>query len=230
MNNLKISDMADYEKPVEKMLQYGAASLSDSELLAIILRTGTSDISVINLSQMILNNHSVHKGLRGINYQDVNMLMKIPGIGKVKATQIQAISEISKRMASESAREYVKLDNAESVANLFMEECRYLQKERVYALFLNTSNSLLHKMQISEGSVDRSIVSGREVFKEALRYDATHIVLIHNHPSGDATPSDADILITKKLVDLGLELGIPIVDHLIIGDGVYTSLKENNLL
>ena len=230
MNNLKISDMADNEKPVEKMLQFGTSSLSDAELLAIILRTGTNDISVINLAQKILNNHPVHKGLRGLNYQDVRMLMEIPGVGKVKATQIQAIAEISKRMSTEAARENVRFDNPESIADYFMEECRYLQKERVYALFLNSANSLLYKIQISEGSVDRSIVSSREVFKEALRHDATKIVIIHNHPSGDSTPSDMDILLTKNLYDLGNKLGIPLVDHVIIGDGEYTSLRENRLM
>ena len=230
MYNLKISDMAENEKPVEKLMQSGPSVLSDAELLAIILRTGTNDISVINLAQSILNNHPVHKGLKGLNYQDVNMLMKIPGVGKVKATQILAITEISKRMSSEAAREHIRFDNADSVADYFMEECRYLQKERVYALFLNSANSLLHKHLISEGSVNRSIVSAREVFKEALHFDATHIVIIHNHPSGDVTPSDMDIMITKELYDLGEHMGIPIVDHIIIGDGIYTSLRELNLL
>ncbi|MBO4591664.1 MAG: DNA repair protein RadC [Eubacterium sp.] len=230
MNNLRIVDMAENEKPVEKLMQYGAEVLSDAELLAIILRIGTNDISVINLAQKVLNNHPVHKGLRGLNYQDIKMLTEIPGVGKVKASQIKAVAEISKRMSTEVAKENVRFDNAYSIADYFMEECRYLQKERVYALFLNTANSLLYKLQLSEGSVDRSIVSPRELFKEALRHDATQVVIIHNHPSGDATPSDIDIMLTKNIYDMGIQLGIPLIDHIIIGDGVYTSLREQNLM
>lgn len=229
-NNLKIADMAEHEKPVEKLLRLGAEYLSDAELLAIILRTGDRDKSVLDLSQQILNSHPIYKGLNGLNYRHVNDLMSISGVGKVKASQILALNEISRRMSTERHYEKIKLDNPESVANYFMEKTRYLTKERVVALFESNSNECIHEVLISVGSLDRAMLPAREIFKEALMANAASIILMHNHPSGNPEPSDIDIIYTKKLKKQGEEMGIPILDHIIIGDGVYYSMKEKEII
>ena len=220
MQSLKIRDMAEHEKPVEKLLSYGAEMLSDAELLAIILRTGTSNMSVIELSQLILNAHPIYKGLSGLNYRYANDLMDIPGVGKVKACQILALNEISRRMATERTSPELTLSSSESVANYFMEQVRYQTKERVYALFCSSSCGLIHKVMITN----------RELFKEALKANAASIVLIHNHPSGNPEPSNVDLVITKRIKKMGDDMGIPLLDHIIIGDGVYYSMHEKGLL
>ena len=230
MKYSKMSDMAKHERPIEKLLAMGPGSLSDAELLAIILRTGSKDMNVVELSQYILNAHPIHKGLRGLNYRHVSDLKEIGGMGDVKAASIIALTEISRRISSEKAREEVSFDSPESIADYFMEEVRYLTKERVYALFMNSNNVTFHKVLLSEGSIDRSILTPRELFVEALKANAVKIVLLHNHPSGNPVPSKADIVLTKRISLLGEEIGIELVDHIIIGDGRYTSLKESGEL
>ncbi len=228
-NNLRIADMAEHEKPVEKLLKHGAEYLSDAELLAIILRTGDRDKSVLSLAQQILNSHPVYKGLNGLNYRHINDLMSISGVGKVKACQIMALNEISHRMSTERHEEKLTLSSSESVAEYFMEKTRYLTKERVYVLFESSSSECIHEVLLSEGSLDRALLSPRELFKEALKVNAASIILMHNHPSGDPEPSDIDIQNTIKLYKLGNEIGIPILDHIIIGDGIYFSMKDHDL-
>ena len=230
MNKNKIKDMAEHEKPVEKLLIHGPHVLSDAELLAIILRTGSSEQSVIELSQIILNDHPIYKGLSGLNYRYLNELIQIPGVGKVKASQIIALTEISKRIASERTEKALSLNSPSSVADFFMEEVRYQTKERVYALFNTTSNNIIKKVLLSEGSIDRCILSTRELFKEALRADAANIVIIHNHPSGDPSPSVEDVTVTKQIKALGDEMHIPLLDHIIIGNGTYYSMNEEGLI
>jgi DNA repair protein RadC len=230
MNNLRIKDMAKSEKPIEKMIEHGAEILSDAELLAIILRSGTSEMSVLNLSQLILNSHPVHKGLSGLNYRHINDLTEIPGVGKVKACQIIALTEISRRMSSEVFKDKICFESSETVADYFMEQLKYLTRERVYAVFTSTSGEMIYKIKLSEGSINRSIMSASELFKEALKVNATGIILVHNHPSGDPSPSEMDIQISQKIKKLGQELGIPLIDHVIIGKGTYFSLAGKGLI
>lgn len=230
MNKLKIKEMAEYEKPIEKLLENGAEKLSDAELLAIILRSGSRDMSVIEMSQYILNDHPIHKGLHGLNYRNIRELTEIPGVGKVKACQIVALTEISRRMSERANKDKLCFDSSDTVASYFMEQVRYLTKERVYALFTNTHNDYIHKVLLSEGSLDRSILTPRELFIEALNADAASIILIHNHPSGSPDPSDMDIIITKKIASLGKDIGIRLLDHVIIGDGTYISMAAQNLI
>lgn len=230
MYNNRIADMADYEKPIEKLFNEGADKLSDAELLAIVLRTGNRNQSVISLSQLILDSHPVYKGLAGLNHRHVNEFMELHGVGRVKAAQLVAITEISKRISSVKAREKLTFSSVDSVADYFMEDMRYLGKERVYALLLANDNSMLHKILISEGSVDRCILTPRELFIEALRYNASNIIILHNHPSGNPEPSTADILLTERINNLGKELGIYLNDHIIIGDGIYYSMLEQGLI
>ena len=230
MNNLRIADMAESEKPVEKLLSTGTETISDAELLAIILRTGNDEISAISLAQQILNSHPIYKGLGGLNHRNPKELMDIRGVGKVKAAQILALTEISKRIASAERKDNVSFDSPFSVADYFMEEVRYLEKERVYVLFMTTDNSPFHKIKLSEGSIDRSIMDTRELYKEAVKYNAKSIILLHNHPSGNPQPSDADIIITKKIQEFGKMVEIPLLDHIIIGDAEYYSFKEHDHL
>lgn len=230
MENLRVVDMADDEKPVEKALLYGIDHLSDAELLAIIIKCGTKEKSAIQLAQMILNKDPVYKGLQGLNYLSLTDLTSIPGIGKMKAAQIMAITEISRRMSRNSFKESLKLNDPKSIADYYMEKVRYLTREKVFVLYLSSSLNLLYEEQISEGTIDRSLVSAREVFKKAIKINASCIILIHNHPSGDPTPSEADLIITKKMVKTGEMLGIKVVDHIIIGDKKYFSIAERGYI
>ena len=230
MNYLKISDMASEEKPVEKMIQNGPEVMSDAELLSIILRTGTRDMNVITLSQMILNNHPTYKGLAGLNYRRFEELVNISGVGKVKACQILALTEISKRISTTNAKKKMIFDSSDSVADYFMEQMRYLQKERVYALFMSADLNCFYKVLISEGVIDRSLIEPREIFKEALLRNAKSIILSHNHPSGNPQPSDMDIAITQRIARLGEEMSLKLLDHIIIGDGYYYSMLEKGII
>jgi DNA repair protein RadC len=228
--NLPIREMAESQKPCEKAIEEGMESLSDAELLALILRCGTNDLNVINLAQLILNSHPVYKGLNGLNYLNMTELTKISGIGKVKACQIMALAEVSRRMAREAFKPSLTLGTPEAIADYFMETCRYLTKERIYALFFSAANTFLGKTLLSEGTVNRSMLSPRELFIEALRYDAVGIVLLHNHPSGNPEPSEPDIVFSRRIKELGEELGIFLLDHVILGDKCYCSLSERGLL
>ncbi len=230
MENLRVVDMADDEKPVEKALMYGVASLSDAELLAIIIKCGTKEHSAIQLAQMILNKDPVYKGLQGLNYLSLDDLTSISGIKKMKAAQIMAVTEISRRMSRNSFKDKLKLNDPKSIADYYMEKVRYLTREKVFVLYLSSSLNLLYEEQLSEGTIDRSLVSAGEVFKKALKINATCLILLHNHPSGDPTPSEADISITRKLIKSGEMLGIKVVDHIIIGDKKYFSIAERGYI
>ena len=230
MTHFKISDMAEQSKPCEKALQFGIRSLSDSELLAVILRSGVPGANAIHLSEQILSLHPVYKGLMGLNYLTADELRTLPGVGNVKAVQILAVSELSRRISREETREEVRLNDPGSIADYFREEVRYLQKERVYALFFNTAGVLLRESMISEGTVDRSLASPREIYREALRVGATGLVVLHNHPSGDVEPSSMDLEMTRQIRSAGEIIGIRLLDHIIIGGSTYVSFSERGLL
>ncbi|MBQ8949977.1 MAG: DNA repair protein RadC [Eubacterium sp.] len=230
MNSLRIKDMADSEKPVEKLLSGGAEVMSDAELLAIILRSGTREHSAIQLAQLILNSNPVYKGLPGLCYSSPDQLMKIRGVGMTKACQIIALTEISKRISSEKFKSSLCLNDSQSVASYFMEKTRFLNKERVYALFMTASNSVIKEILVSSGSIDRSLLSVRDLLAEALKCDAVSMVILHNHPSGNPEPSLEDIAVSRNIMQAGEVLGIRLLDHIIVGDRVYVSLKERELL
>ena len=222
--------MADSEKPMEKLLTNGAEVMSDAELLAVILRTGTREYSAIELAQLILNSNPVYKGLPGLCYTSPHQLMKIHGVGKTKASQIIALTELSKRLSSESFKSDLRLNSSESVASYFMERTRFLTRERVYALFMSASNSVIKEILISSGSIDRSLLSVRDLLSEALKCDAVSMVILHNHPSGSPEPSLEDIAVSRNIKQAGEVVGIRLLDHIITGDRVYVSLKERELL
>lgn len=219
---IRILDMQKDERPRERLIKNGASALSDSELLAIILRTGSKKENVINLSQRILGEYNI-KQLSQIN---LTQLMKIHGIKESKATQISACFEIARRLESFNSVEKPKISSPEDVYRRLFPRMREQKKEMFIELCLDTKNHILKEEVISMGSLNANVVHPREVFKLALTESAAHIIVAHNHPSGDPTPSREDIEITKKLVETGNIMGITVLDHVIIGDGRHFSMKE----
>lgn len=217
------------ELPYEKFKAYGPEALTEVELLAIIIRTGTNGCDAMSLARQVLELGQVENGLLNLYHITETQLRNIKGIGEVKATKIKAILELSKRIATSSARKNLKVTQPDLLANYFMERMRHLEREVVYLILLDAKNHIITEQIISTGTVTMSLLSTREIFKMALSYQAVSIILLHNHPSGDPEPSKQDIVITKKIFEVGGLLEIPLLDHIIIGDQVYYSLKEHNL-
>jgi DNA repair protein RadC len=224
---LMIRDYPTDERPRERMVQNGAASLSNQELLAIILRTGTKSESVLQLSNRVL---TTFEGFRLLKEASLEEITNINGIGQAKAVQIMAAVEIGRRISNLAYDDRYSIRSPEDGANYVMNDMRFLSQEHFVCLYLNTKNQVLHKQTIFIGSLNASIVHPREVFKEAFRRSAASIICIHNHPSGDPTPSREDIEVTKRLVECGKIIGIEVLDHLIIGEKKYVSLKEKGYL
>ncbi|NLL76726.1 MAG: DNA repair protein RadC [Clostridiales bacterium] len=219
------------EMPYEKFMRLGAGALTEAELLAIIIRTGTADNSPVELGKKVLSLSSVKdSGLNGLHCVTLKELMSIKGIGEVKAVKIKCLAEFSMRMAMARAEEKLQFLKPSSVAEYYMEKLRHEKKERVILLLLDNRSRLLDECLLSIGTVNTSLLSPREVFLAALKAEAVHIILLHNHPSGDPTPSKQDILITDKVKKLGSMIDIILIDHIIIGDNKYMSFKEAGLL
>lgn len=217
------------ERPYEKCLACGPGALSDPELLAVILRTGTEGENVCQLAARILSLPD-YEGLEGLCRIPLERLTKLKGIGKVKAVQLKCLAELAARMAKASAGERLCFDTPATIADYFMEELRHKEQEHLIALFLNTRNKLLREKLMFKGTVNASIISPREIFLEALEVHAVQLVLVHNHPSGDPLPSLEDIRVTKRISKGGELLGIQLLDHVIIGDRCYSSLRERGIL
>lgn len=223
-----IKNMPVSERPREKMITYGCQSLSNAELLAIVLSTGTKDKTAIDLARGILN--MSNEGLRTLTNCTMEELMQIKGIGLAKASQIIAAVELGKRIALTTNVNNYKIQGPEDISNLLMEEMRYLNKEIFNIILLNTKNNVIAIENISIGSLNASIVHPREVFNIAIKRSSSAIILAHNHPSGDPKPSTEDINITKRLIEAGTIIGINVLDHIIIGDGIYFSMKEKEII
>ena len=218
------------ERPYEKCEKNGTAMLSDAELLAVILRSGTKDQTAIDLATKVLSIDPFYEGILGICHTSREELQKIPGIGKVKAMQILCIAELSNRLASAKVEDKISFHSPASIADYYMERMRYLSTEEVILAMTDNKNRLICDRVLSKGTVNCSLVSPREVFLMALEFHAVHILLVHNHPSGDATPSRQDIEITEHLARLGDMMQLPLIDHIIVGDGSYVSFRESGLL
>lgn len=227
---LTVKELPVSERPYEKCEKYGVGALSDAELLAVILRTGTKRLRAVDLAINLLNYSPLHKGLKGLNYLSMKELLKIKGIGRVKAIELLCLTEITKRMAREIHFEQLKMVTPECVADYYMQDMRHLTREQVLLLMMDTKNKLIRDMIISEGTVNTSIMPIREIMVHALKQDAVHIILLHNHPSGDPSPSAEDIRITKRVQEAANLIGITLMDHIIIGDNKYISLKEQGLI
>ena len=222
-----LRDLPSDDRPRERMLKGGPSALSNAELLAILLRTGTHAESVVALAQRVLQEAG---SLRGLSDVSVEQLTGIRGIGEAKAMQLQAGIELGRRMARSVMEDRVKIRSPQDVASLLKEELRYLQKEHFIVLFLNTKNFVIGQETLSMGSLNASIVHPREVFRAAIKRSSASIVCAHNHPSGDPTPSAEDIELTQRLVEAGKLIGIEVLDHLVIGDSGFVSLKEKGYL
>lgn len=217
-------------KPYEKFLKHGAASLTDAELLAIIIRTGTRNASALSIAQQILNRFEQNRQLNSLHHITMQELMGIDGIGEVKAVKIKCIAELSTRMAKQHAAQTLDFKMPSSIADYYMEQMRHEEVEKVLLLLLDTKLHLMEEYLLSKGTVNASLLSVREVFRHALRAGACKIVLLHNHPSGNCSPSMEDLSITKKIIEAGKLMEIPLLDHLIVGDGCYLSLKEHGYI
>ncbi len=227
-SHITMKEMAVSEQPCEKCFRYGAHCLSDAELLAVILRTGTKNITALQLAQSFLSQKE--KNLLNLVHMNTEEMMKIPGIGQVKAVQLKCIAELAGRITRTSLEKEVRLSDPASVAAYYMESLRHETKEKMLLAMFDAKSNLLGDEIISIGTVTNSLVSPREIFLKALEYHAVHIVLLHNHPSGDPTPSESDIHVTSRMMESGNILGIALADHIIIGDNRYISFRENGLI
>ncbi len=227
---LTVKELPLSERPYEKCEKYGPTSLSDAELLAVIIRTGTRNLRAIDLAVNILQHSDSCPGLKGLNYLSLNELKQINGVGRVKAIELLCLTELTKRMAKEIHRDSLKLNTPQSIADYYMQDMRHLNREQILLLMFDSKSRLLKDMVISSGTVNASIMPSREVFVQALKYEAVNIILLHNHPSGDPSPSAEDLRVTKRMKEAGNLVGITLMDHIIIGDNKYISLKEQGLL
>lgn len=223
---LQIKNMPESERPYEKCLKFGVSVLSDAELLAVIIKSGTRNMRSTDLAQHILSLCECKGGLSYLSRLSIQQLIKFKGIGKVKAIQVVCAVELSRRIAKSNAALGIDFTSPESVAAYYMEDLRHYTQEHLILLMLDTKNRLIKDMVIFKGTINSTIMHPREVFIEALKYEAVHIILVHNHPSGDPTPSKDDIQMTKHVAELGKMIGISLIDHIIIGDNIYESLGQ----
>lgn len=213
------------DRPREKMAANGAAVLTDAELIAILLRTGTAEKSAIDIASEMTADGGLYKRLAGITR--LNELTNIKGLGQAKAATVLAALEIGRRIASAKPIEKIHLSCPQDVAEFLMPRLRYAAKEQFVVILLNNKNKVIGTEVVSEGSLSSSIVHPREVFAPAILHHAAAIMVAHNHPSGDPKPSIEDEEVTRQLLRSGKVLGIPLIDHVIIGDGNYYSFLEN---
>ncbi|GFN33632.1 RadC family protein [Paenibacillus xylaniclasticus] len=220
-------DVPREERPRERMMAHGAEALSHAELLAILLRTGTQRESVVELAASILQECG---GLRYLADMSVEQLMAVRGVGPAKALQLKAGIELGRRMAAARFGDRPVIKRPQDAADLVMDELRYQTVEHFMCLFLNTKNHVVARETLSVGTLNASLVHPREVFRVAIKRSSASIICAHNHPSGDPTPSPEDIALTQRLREAGALIGIEVLDHIIIGDGKFVSLKERGLL
>jgi len=217
--------------PYDRFEQYGPEALTDAELLAIILRTGSRENTPVDIGRLILDmSPDKNAGLSALNHLTLNDLMDINGVGKVKAIKLKCIAEISRRISVSCNDNKIKCTNSLDIANLYMEKLRHEENEKVILLSLNTRKELISETLISVGTVNTSLLSPRNVFIEAVKNRAVDIVLLHNHPGGDPSPSRADVRTTANIKSVGSMLDINLMDHIIIGDNKYYSFREKKLL
>jgi DNA repair protein RadC len=221
-----LREMASDERPRERLKLRGAASLSDGDLIAIILNTGTVGQTVTDLSQQLLANNG---GLRGLLQMDVAELARIRGLGDAKAVRLKAALELGRRLAVLAPEERPQVGSPEDVVNLLAIEMAALEQEQLRVVLLDTKHRILGSRVVYQGSVNQAQVRVAEVYRDAVRQMATAIVAVHNHPSGDPTPSAADVALTVELVQAGSLLDIELLDHLIIGQGRWISLRRLGL-
>ena len=224
-----VRDLPADERPREKLLTYGASSLGNAELLAILLRTGTQQASVLHIAEEVLARYR-DRGIVELVNMAPQELAEIKGVGLAKAATVVAAIELGRRLSMKAAEHVEAVHGPEDAAHFLMPKLRFETVEHFGVLILNTKNHIIASPTISTGSLTASVVHPREVFREILKYPAASVLLFHNHPSGDPSPSHEDIAVTHRLVKAGKVLDIPILDHVIVGNNRFTSLKEKGLL
>lgn len=226
-----MKQLPEEQRPYEKCFTQSESALSDSELLAVILRSGTQGKNSLTLAQEILKvmEKSSYPGLTGLLHISVQDLMKINGIGRVKAVQLKCIGELSKRIARNAARPQLVMNSPASIAAYYMEELRHEEQEVVICMMADVKGHFLGDKILTRGTATGSMVTPREIYMEALRRHAVSLILIHNHPSGDPTPSPDDVQITTRIYQAGELIGIHLLDHIVIGDQKYCSFREEGL-
>ncbi|MBF0506366.1 MAG: DNA repair protein RadC [Nitrospirae bacterium] len=227
MPELKITGWPENERPRERLIKYGAGRLSDAQLLAIILRTGCGDKGVLDLSIELLE---AFKSLRNIDAASSVELSSIKGLGMAKIAQIKAAFELGKRLMGEASDCDPIFSSSHSIHAHFSPRFKNLKKELFIAVLLDAKNRFLREHRVSEGTLTGSLIHPREAFREAIRESAASVIFVHNHPSGDPAPSRDDIAVTGRLKSAGEIIGIQVLDHIIIGDGRYVSLREQGTL
>lgn len=227
-NNIKINDIPKNERPMEKLLMYGAEDLSNAELLAVLLRSGTRGENIVSLSTRLLYDVG---GLDGLLYINIEEIKKLKGIKDVKACQIIAMVELFKRFRTlKSQKDNFKVSSPKDISMLLVNEMNNLNQEVLKVILLNTKNIVIGVKDVFKGSLNSSIVHPREIFKEAVQRGSANIIICHNHPSGDPTPSKEDIDVTLRIKQCGDLMGIKLLDHIIIGNSNYISLKEKGII
>lgn len=217
------------ERPYEKLKAYGAEKLSDAELLAIIIKSGTKEKAAIEVIYELMNQYNYEsEGICFLNELSIKEIQRIKGLGEIKAIQLKALSEIGKRMVKPAKLLHYQISSPEDVANVLMEDMRHLKQEHFVTILLDTKNTLIKVVTNSIGGLNANVIEPREIFHEPIKMSAAHIIIAHNHPSGNPYPSESDVKLTKRIHEAGNVLGIPLLDHIIIGNGVFASLKKMN--
>lgn len=218
------------QRPYERFAAVGAENLTDTELIAIILRSGTKGKSALVLAQEVLAQGGGFNGLLSLLHTTKEELLTLEGVGEVKAAQLLCIAELSRRIAQTTAGQHLTFSEPAAIAGYFMEDMRHKERETTKIIMLNAKGRLIDAIDIAEGTVMFSCLDPREVFREALRHGAVSVCILHNHPSGDPTPSTEDIRSTRRMAAAGELIGIPVIDHIIIGDNKYKSFRELGII
>lgn len=224
--SLRINDLASQDRPRERLAQSGAGALSNSELLAILLRTGIEGENAVRLGERLLVQHGGLVGFLKLSYAD---LCRVKGIGPAKAAQLKAAVELGRRLAEALPADRPQINSPADAANVLMWEMRTLDQESVRVLLLDTRNRLMGVVEVYRGSLNTSMIRVGELFREAVKQSAAAIIVAHNHPSGDPSPSPDDVAVTRLMVEAGRLLDIPVHDHIVIGQRRFVSLKERGL-
>ncbi len=227
---MSIKNIPLEDRPYEKFEKHGGLILTDAELLAIIIKSGSKELNSVDVARLLLANHTNgHAGFKYLEEASLEELMTAPGIGRVKAIQIKALLELAKRINSNKLNETkIKITSPKQVYDMLSSELRETKVEHVKVILLDAKSHVKSVITVCIGMTNKSMVSPKEILSEPIKQLASSIVLVHNHPSGDTTPSRQDVLLTKKIIDYAAIFDITVLDHVIIGANGYTSIKETN--
>lgn len=222
-----VREMPETDRPRERLVEVGPEALRDAELIAVLFRTGTSTMGAVALADMLLAEFG---DLRRVGRATLQELQKVKGVGPVKAIELKAALELGMRLARHQAPPRRKISSAADVADLLMYQFKEYETEHFKSVLLNTKNEVLNTDDVSRGTLSETLAAPGDVFRRAVREGAAGVIVAHNHPSGNPEPSTADIVLTRRLVEAGEILGIPLLDHVVFGDGRFVSLKERQLM